>query len=62
MGRVQVPAGLVMAVVGLLMILALVALAVVSVDPLPIPFAGVGLVFLAAGLSKHRTRTPSRRL
>jgi hypothetical protein len=37
MGRVQVPAGLVMAVVGPLMILALVALAVVSDDPLPIP-------------------------
>lgn len=62
MGRVQVPAGLVMAVVGLVMIMALVALAVFSDDPLPIPFAGVGLVLLAAGLSKHRTRTPSRRL
>jgi hypothetical protein len=62
MGRVQVTAGLVMAVVGLVMILASVALAVFSDDSLPIPFAGVGLVFLAAGLSKHRTRTPSRRL
>jgi len=51
-----------MAVVGLVMILASVALAVFSDDPLPIPFAGVGLVFLAAGLSKHRTHAPSRRL
>jgi hypothetical protein len=62
MGHVQVTAGLVMAVVGLVMILASVALALFSDDPLPIPFAGVGLIFLAAGLSKHRTHAPSRRL
>jgi hypothetical protein len=51
-----------MAIVGLLMILTSVALTVFSDDPLPIPFAGFGLVFLAAGLSQHRTHAPSRRL
>jgi len=60
MERVRVITGLAMAIVALAIGLASVALAVLTDEPLPIPFAGVGLVFLAAGLSKHPTDTASR--
>ena len=50
-------AGAVMAVVGLLMIAAAMALGVWGDDPLPIPMAGVGLVLVAVGLHRHREDT-----
>jgi len=54
MAERRVTAGAVMAVVGLLMIAAALAVASWTEEPLPIPLAGMGLVFVAVGLRHHR--------
>ena len=61
MTDLRTTAGAVMAVVGLLMIAAALAVASWTDEPLPIPFAGVGLVFVAVGLRHHREDTTRHR-